>query len=426
MSLRLVLCLAVVFVALSARHLAAQVPTMESLRTGTASISGQVVDARSGEPLANVSVALTAPRIMGVLQAKTDEAGMYQFADLAEHDYNVRVLDPLYLQSCFGATDVMQLACSAITLQRNQRRTGIDLRLTLTAILRGRVLDDAGRPVAGANVAVQPAPSATPAGGLGLGGSQTKADGSFELSLAGGDWVLTLDMPVPADKPRPPAVFYPGVIGIQEAEVIRVSPGLVTSGLTFRYPKIADRSLTARVSAPPGATAKAYVYRVEPRMRREIGLDAEGVGSVRGLLDGRYYVLAVAHHDGSVLVTSEIANVYDTVELTLLPTEAGRISGKVVGERGGLPPLDDVRVSANWFDEDGEEIDPVAFNESTLGAGGSFFLDGLFGLRRIQLAGLPPEWRVLSIREGRNDIATTGITVASGATVAVVITIGLR
>jgi hypothetical protein len=419
--------LVVVFVALSTARAAAQVPTMESLRTGTASISGQVADARSGEPLANVTVALTAPKIMGVLSATTDEAGIYRFADLAEHEYQVRVLDPLYLHSCFGATDVMQLTCATVAIVRNQQRTGIDLRLTPTAILRGRVLDDTGRPVGGANVSAQPAPSSTPAG-LASGG-QTKPDGTFQISLPGGDWVLSLDMPMTADRPRPPAVFYPGVPGIQEAEVIRLSAGLVTSGLEFRFPKIASRSLTTRVSLPaPGASdVRAFLYRVEPRMRREVALDAEGTGTVKGLLEGRYYIAAHATIDGRALAVSDVAHVVqDETEVLLLLAEPGRIKGTVVTARGTLPPLADARVAASWVDDDGEDVDPVGINEAALGSDGSFQLDGLYGLRRLQLAGLPAEWHVQSIRQGRNDIAAAGVTVAPGATADIVITIAQR
>jgi hypothetical protein len=427
MDVRSILRFAVIGLVLAIRPLSAQVPTMASLKTGTATISGRVVDARSGEPLADVAIALTAPRIAGVLATKSAADGTYQFVNLAEHEYNVRVMDPLYASTCYGATDAIPSACDPVTLVRDQRRTGIDLRLTPMALLRGRVLDEAGRPVARANLAAQPAPTAAPAGLP--SGAQTKTDGSFEMSLPGGDWLLSVDMPVTADKPRPPAVFYPGVIGIQEAEAIRVTAGLVTSDLTFRYPRITDRSLTARISLPaPGATAvKAYVYRVEPRMGRAIALDADGAGTVKGLLEGRYHVTAQAVHDGQTLVASDVAHVmHDETEIALLLAEPGRITGKVVAERGTLPPLADALVAAGWIDDDGEEINPVSITETALAPDASFRFDGLFGLRRLQLVGLPPDWRVQSIRHGRSDVASTGVTVAPGATIDIVITIAQR
>ncbi|MDP2054070.1 MAG: carboxypeptidase regulatory-like domain-containing protein, partial [Acidobacteriota bacterium] len=243
----------------------------KTLPPGTGSISGRVVDAQSGEPLANVAIGLAALRTFGgSKQTTTDATGFYQFANLAEHDYHLMIQDPLYLGTCYGAPETAPVPCATVTVIRDQPRTGLDFRLSLGAILRGRVLDAEGRAVGGAIVSANPGPSVSPSIFMGST-AQTKADGTFELlRVPGGDTVLSLDMPVTADRPRAPTVFYPGVTTAEAAETIRVSGGLVTSGITFRYPRVAARSLTARISAPAsGATGiKAWLYRIEPRMAR--------------------------------------------------------------------------------------------------------------------------------------------------------------
>lgn len=431
MSLRLTT--AFVIVALSTDGYARQSPTgppgREMLPPGTGAISGRVVGAQSEEPLANVAVALAALGAFGGnKQTTTDTTGFYHFADLAEHDYNVLVMDPLYLGGCYGAPETAPLPCGTVTVGRDQHRTGIDFRLTLAAVLRGRVVDTDGRAVGGATVHASLAPSMSPTF-FSAATAQTRPDGTFEITrLASGDTVLSLDMPVTADRPRAPTVFYPGVLTAEAAEAIRLTGGLVTSGITFRYPKVAERSITTRISAPAtGATAiKAWLYRVEPRMVREIALDADGAGNVRGLLEGRYFVAAEAQGDGEALVASGVVELLDdTVELALLLQEPGRLTGRVVAERGGLPPLTDVRVAAKWTDE-GEEINPLAADDVEIGADGFFRIDDLFGVRSVQLLGLSPEWRIQSIRQGRNEIPANGVTVASGATLDLVITIGRR
>lgn len=399
------------------------------LPPGTGSISGRVVDAQSGEPLANVAIMLAAIRTFnGNKQTTTDPSGFYRFANLAEHDYHLQIQDPLYLGTCYGAPETAPVPCGTVTVLRDQSRTGLDFRLTLGAVLRGRVVDAEGRPVGGATVNATPGPSVSPSIFRGSG-AQTKADGSFELlRLPAGETVLSLDMPVTAEMPRAPTVFYPGVVSAEAAEVIRVSGGLVTSGITFRYPRIAVRSITARISAPAsGATGvKAWLYRVEPRMVRAIALDADGAGTVPGLPEGRYFIAAHAQGDSEPLVAFEVANLLDdTEELGLLLQEPGRITGRIVAEKGGLPPLTAVRVAAQWID-DGEEVNPLAADDVEVGADGGFRIDGLFGLRRVQLLGLSPEWQVQSIRQGRNEVPATGITVAPGATLDVVITVGRR
>ncbi|MDP3718073.1 MAG: carboxypeptidase-like regulatory domain-containing protein [Acidobacteriota bacterium] len=431
MSLRLTIAL--VILALSADGEAGQSaagpPGFKPLPPGTGSISGRVADAQSGEPFANVAISLAALRTVGgSQQTTTDATGFYQFMNLAEHEYHVLAMDSLYLRTCYGATDATQAVCGPVVVGHDQHRTGIDFRLSLAAVLRGRVIDAEGRPVGGATVSAALGPSVSPSIFLGST-AQTKADGTFELlRLPSGDTVLSLDLPVTADRPRAPTVFYPGVAATESAETIRVSGGLVTSGITFRYPKITARSLTARISVPAsGATGiKAWLYRVEPRMVRAIALDADGAGTVPGLLEGRYFIAAHAQGDSEPLVAFEVANVLDdTVELGLLLQEPGRITGRIVAEKDGLPPLTDLRVAAEWID-DGEEINPLAADDVEVSADGAFRIDGLFGLRRVQLLGLSPEWRVQSIRQGRNEVPATGITVASGATLDVVITVGRR
>lgn len=405
-----------------------QVPTIVSLRTGTGAVSGRVMDAQSGEPLANVMVSLTALKVQGGSLATTDIEGYYRFDKLAEHDYRIGTMDPLYLRACHGATDVDQMQCGAVTVSRDQHRTGVDLRVTRSAIIRGRVVDENGRAVGGAIVRAIRAPS-MPAAGI-LSGSQTKPDGTFELvGLASGETILALDMPATVDTPRPPSVFYPGVLAAEDAQPIRVTGGLVTSGVTFSYPNIANRSLTVRISTPAaGATdVRAWLYRIEPRMTREIPLNTEGAGTIRGLLEGRYFIAAGAEADSKPLVAFEVASLLtDTVEVALLLQEPGRITGKVVAERGDLPSLPGVRIAAKWIDDEGVEIDPVTLNEIEVSPDGSFHIDEVFGLRSLNLIGLPPEWQVQSVRQGRSEIPATGVTVAPGTTLDLVVTVVRR
>ena len=405
-----------------------QVPNITSLRTGTGAISGRVLDAQSGEPLANVMVSLTAPRVQGGSMTTTDIEGYYRFDKLAEHDYHIGTFDQLYVRACHGATDTAQMNCGPVTVSRDQHRTGIDLKVTLSAIIRGRVVDENGRAIGGALVRAGLAPAMSAAGFP--SGSQTKPDGSFELQgLAGGDNVLAVDMPATVDKPRRPSVFYPGVLAAEDAQPIRVTGGLITSDIIFKYPKIANRSLTVRISTPAsGATdIRAWLYRIEPRMTREIPLNADGAGSVSGLLEGRYFIASGAEADSKPLIAFEVADLFgDSVEMALLLQEPGHITGKVIAERGDPPSLSGVRIAAKWIDDDGAEIDPVGLNEVEVSLDGSFRIDEVFGLRSLNVAGLPAEWRVQSIWQGRTEISAAGVTVAPGTTLDIVVRVARR
>lgn len=405
----------------------AQGPTIASLQTGTASISGRVLSGQTGEPLSNVRVSLAAPRVLNTVSTTSDNDGFYRFANLVEHEYNVMVMDPLYLRACHGATDTAQFMCGPVNVVRDQQRTGVDLRLTLAAILTGRVVDQDGLAARGANVRAAPGRS-MPSSPY-VAGSLTRNDGSFEIQgLPDGDVTLSLEMPISAGVPRLPTVYYPGVFAPEDAEPIRVAAGLVTSGITFRYPKIAYRTLTVRASlpTPKAGSITAWLYRIEPRMTRQISLDAEGMGRVSGLLEGRYFVAVHAHSDQQALSAFEVVQLIgDAVELPMLLQEPGRIAGRLVAEKGGLPPLTGVRVAASWTDE-GEVIDPLAADDVEVAPDGAFRIDGLFGVRTVRVLGLPPEWQVLSIRQGRTAISPAGIEVRSGATLDLVVTVSPR
>jgi len=397
----------------------AQRPPRQAVQRGTGSISGRVLNAKS-EPLGNVVVRIGGRGTDGSLTATTDAEGFYQIADLADGDYTLHIFDPLYLRTCYGATDPFQLACATVAVSRDQHRSGIDFRLTMAALIRGRVVDSDGRGVAGANVHASQDSSAATLPAI----ASTQKDGTFEIAnLGAGDTVLSVDLPLMPDRPRSPIIHYPGVARLDEAERIRVSEGLVTSGIMFVIPNMANRLMTARISVPAtGATAlSAWVYRVDPRMTRQISLDADGTGSVRGLLEGRYFVAARGQGDNGPLVAFEVVDLrHDAVDIAFLLQEPGCITGRVVAPRGGLPPMSGVRVMAKWTD-DGMEIDPLEVNEADVGLDGSFRINGLFGRRTLELTGLPPDWRIQSIRQGRSEVLTSGVDVTANIVVTITV-----
>ena len=66
----------------------------------------------------------------------------------------------------------------------------------------------------------------------------------------------------------------------------------------------------------------------------------------------------------------------------MLPT--GSIAGKIVTDKGELPPLDGVMVGASWT-YDGAEVNPINIDEVPAAADGSFLIDNLFGTRSLRL-----------------------------------------
>jgi hypothetical protein len=389
------------------------------LPAGTALIRGTVVDDQSGEPLANVIMTLREARSLLSGATRTDTDGHYEFAGVAGGEYHLTAHNTTHQRQCHGASDVFRARCVAISVVPDQRRSGIDFRLQRGAIVRGRVVDHDGRPVAGASVSLAgEVTSGLPA--------KTGRDGTFELTNVAGDKLrVAVDPPASPDVPRSPPIYYPGVLDLDEAVELDLPSGSVTTGIAIVLPRNAAHSIVVRVASP--ASARDVIVKliaVAPRISRRIELSAEGVGAVKGLREGRYWIAGWARSGDDALVAFDVVDIaQDSHDVSLSLQPGGRIAGRIVAERGGLPPLDGVWIGAAWVEGD-TEIDPFVPDQVAASADGLFSIDGLFGTRALQLIGLAREWQVKSVLLGRSDIASTGVEVLPGTTLHVTIVVG--
>jgi hypothetical protein len=397
------------------------VPRPGPIPAGTATIRGRVVDDQSGEPIANVTMRLTLVRTQLSAGTETDANGEYAFAGIAGGEYNVHAFSTTHIRQCHGATDPIKIRCGAIVVVSDQRRSGIDFVLQRGAVVSGRVIDHEGRPVAGARV--------WPAGKVTSGATvTTERDGTFVLTnLAGDRLTVAVERASTPDVPTSPPVYYPGVLDPDGAQELDASAGSVTTGISIVLPRAVAHAMVVRVAAPPTAQdVSVTLMSVAPRVARRIDLNADGVGTVKGLQERRYWVKAQARSGDDTLAAFEIVDlIQDTHEVNLLLQPSGRITGKVVAERGGVPPLDGLRVAAAWMD-DATEIDPLVPDQAEVSPDGLFSLEGLFGTRALQLIGLSPDWQVRSILLGRSDITSTGVDLLAGTTVQVTVVVGRR
>ena len=93
--------------------LAAQQPARDAPARGqapaqapTARITGRVLDAVTGRPMKMVTVRLVSES--GGRAGQTDEAGVFDFTNLAAGRYNVRVMKPGYVSLAYGQRRPLQ------------------------------------------------------------------------------------------------------------------------------------------------------------------------------------------------------------------------------------------------------------------------------------------------------------------------------
>jgi hypothetical protein len=386
------------------------------IATGTSTIRGRVTDSITKAPVAGCSIRITSSG--GVATRVSDLAGTYEFKDIAAGNYFFLLECPGYLRSCFPVTNVDGAPpCSSVDLVRDQQRDHVDISVIPGAIARGQVMTYDGRPVTRASVRL----------GRGMKGEPTflvtpvttDTEGRFELvNLPAGEWRLEVEIPPVPGGLRPPIVYYPGGLSWEDAIGVKLTAGKITDRLTITMPRINENALTVIVP-PPDATIDniaVSVLRESPLITQRLEVNSEGIARLKGVVPGRYFAWArAASRDKRWAAFEVIDFIEDNYEarLHLMPT--GSIAGRIITDKGDLPPLAGVMVGASWI-YDGVEVNPLDFDETPAGLDGSFRIDNLFGTRKLQLRGLDVDWEVAAIRQDRTDVTSSGVVVISDAT----------
>lgn len=127
----------------------------------TASISGRVVDAESGRPVADALIRTAAPfgNVAQRVEAITDLDGRYELTGLAPGEYVIVALPhqnrAVHGSAGFGmaeATAATVTNAPRVAIAQAEARTGIDIRLPRARAIEGRVSNSAGEPLSGLSV----------------------------------------------------------------------------------------------------------------------------------------------------------------------------------------------------------------------------------------------------------------------------------
>ena len=174
---------------------------------------------------------------------------------------------------------------------------------------------------------------------------------------------------------------------------------------------------------PIGDIAASLIHTV-PFVSRPIKLNDEGIGEIKGLMEGRYFVAARGWIKDKAWAAFAIADfIAPSLDLSLQLAPAGRISGRIVAKAGALPPLTGVVAAATWVHDDAE-VNPVTPDQVQVAADGSFRIEGLFGTRTLQLIYLDAGWQVVSVLVGRSEVNT--VDVPLDTTVDMTVVVGRR
>lgn len=315
-------------------------PQNRARQTGTAAVSGVVIDGRTGEPAAGATATLNLIAAGSRLSRAvvTDAKGRFAFVNLPAADrYELTASKPGYFTAGYGSSDADSRTASPIVLREGDWKPDARVTIWPAGAIGGTVIDEAGEVVVGVYVRVlkairvagRPLFAAGPV-------VETDDRGQYRLSgLSPGRYVVevpSVQASVPASAnadeiagrsrqmaarmrasgqpltddplldpdgdarlivghyaPPPPPVggvprtyppaFYPAATSVGNATTIELRPGDTREGIDVRLTPVPAASVSGVVQGPPDKVAHMSL-RLVPTGLEDLGNGSEVAGAL--------------------------------------------------------------------------------------------------------------------------------------------------
>ena len=445
---------------------------------GTASLSGNVLNDVTGQPLRRAVVTISSSERGLRLSSVTDDAGRFSFDELPEGRYLVSAAKAGFVSTNLGASRP-QRPGTALTVASGERKAGVTLRMPPGAVISGTVRNRLGEPVSDARVSVlRPTVSYLngertlgPAGAGGFG-EATDDRGEFRVfGLAAGDYYVVASVGIgirnnaelretttaeidwamrqlqsPSGAQAPgfgravdfAPVFYPGVPTQAAASVITLNAGEERRGVDVLLDLTPTAKITGTVVSPigelpPGLQVNIIAHETIP------GIPFSGFGNARVDASGRFVSAGLPPADYTVTVRAAqgrggapnaalfgIATVTVNgadVDTTVTLGSGSTVSGRVTFDAHTLkPPADLTRVRVNLAPANRGRTPTLGVAAAIADASGIFKFVGVTpGRYRIEASGVGG-WFVRSATIDGRDVLDDAIEITSGDVTGVEVT----
>lgn len=416
----------------------------EAPATGTATISGRVVDADTGQPLRRTEVSVSQTNAPGPsrrpLSVRTDDNGRYVARDLPPGQFVVSARRAGYVTVSYGQT-MPGTSMRRISLEAGSRVTGIDFALQHAGAITGRVVDEAGEPAEG--VAIQALRAQRVRGRtryVPTGGRTPITDdlGHFRVyGLPPGEYLLAAEPNIrrfgggPDTTTDDEAIdtittYAPGTPVVADAQRFRLTAGedvtTVIQLIAARVATVAGRVVDSSGQPLDGGVVSLVPQQAEVATRRSgrAGLSggtfkldgvAPGAYTLNVMASGRRPAAAADDSPGPESASVPIVVGGEDVEGLLITTAPPTtLTGRVVVEGDASTLRGRLRVVARPVDVDalpGPQVSGWVSDDL------SVRVTGLRGVQRLTVTGLPRGWWVKAVRVSGQD-ALRGFDFATG------------
>ena len=395
-------------------------------KTGTGTIRGRVTATDSAEPLRRVRVRLT-PQDVTVQEPRTtitDDDGRYVFAQLPAGRYEVDASKGGYVEVAYGQRRPFEKG-RPIELADRQVLDRVDMKLPRGAIVAGRVVDEAGEPVARASVQLARHRYINGARKLvAVSGDSTDDRGEFRIfGVPPAEYVLSATFSElefrSADRLRYVRTFLPGTSSLADARPIAVKLGEELTGLTVALVREQTASISGVVRQP---TPSPFPFSMVVARRKgdDLSVSHDGIAgtdgtfSLGGVLPGTYVVEAQSF--SGVRASAEVTLSGADVSGVILTLSGGTRARGQVRFEGGTPPRD-LQPSQLFLFAESFDGEPMSVNaadpRSPVAADWTFELTGLTG-RGFISGGSANGWIVKTVTLNGSDFTDSPIDFSSG------------
>ncbi len=429
--------------------LCAQSPTISpAANKETATLAGNVVRLDTGEPLKKAKVSLQSRGADAFSDfLLTDEQGHFLFEKVPPGSYELHIARNGYVDAEYGQKKPGAPG-AILALSSGQRMTDLVFKLSRTASISGRVLDEDGEPIARAEVITYRASKH-------LGKEQrndfepvaTNDLGEFRVfDLIPGRYFLAVNYRVQERgglrtreerlnfNPGYFPTFYPNTTDSSKAQSITVGPGEDIRSVDFMLRPAHLVTVSGRVIFPiSGTSVGGGSVTIEPRGSGLVDAAHEmydfpgkdGHFTIRNIPPGSYYLVAsyseMESHRAFVTRRPLDVGINDIDDLTLTVSPGVDIPGHISWDPS--PPNDArlVFVSLHSVDDS-----PVPVRGEPARSAESFLLkDVPEGTYRpsVHVPGSEGHFYVKSARYGTSSVTDAGFTVQSGANLSLDLTL---
>jgi len=396
----------------------------------TGRLSGTVTEVTSDAPIAGVEIIVHAAVLDVPRLARTDDAGHYEIGDLPVGTFTVSTRLSGFVQTGFAFRH-SQGTQGTIPLGVDEHRSRVDVRLTKEASIAGRIVDDAGAPVADAVVTVlRPRLDDGQRLLATFGSARTDANGRYRIAgLLRGDYYVTA---FEADPTVTTAVvathsptYYAGSADAAGATRVNVLRAAHVTGIDFVVRRVPWSRILGSVRRARDGTIRSGAIILQPN-------DAERLvpapqQTATWLPNDRFafeqvppgdYIIRVMGESraGSAMLFAEhpvTVTGRDVVGVVLTLYRGATLSGtsRFMSRGSPAPGVGQWRIFAPL--EDGSRFGGEP--KGTIGSNGRFHVSGVdAGQRLIRVIGVPAPWSLDRVLRNGIDITDTPIDVTPG------------